>query len=454
MKGTAHIVVKDKHGNIKTNVTEHNTITDAFKNRVQAWLNGIEKYQHFDSNNKGRFPATTTEYFNGIFVNEATIADDKDIPIPAFIGGQVAKANASNNMYSATSTHTADDTKIQNTWAWTADKAYTIKSLALKNGAFANSFQSLQESWGNTDVAMVLKLNSNQVLLTGNSYQWQCFGELKNRVKTVTKNYGNLVKASSGYLKFFPLYSNEVALLSSSTSAPATGSSVYKIYIFDKNEITNYSTATPKRSFAITQFEGMSNQSTSLSIAIIPTEQADYLFFSKSATELFVYKIPRSATEETIPKAQTITTTRKYESPYALYGRTLLWPKSRGGGYPSPEKQCALIRVDYDTVSSTETITYKEIETNTGTPSNYDYNPVNSTPRLYCLETATEVVNPYVVESQDATWQQVSSNQTILNEPCYGISPIWHNSTILNLSTPISLAEGDVLTVSYTISVA
>lgn len=92
MKGTAHIVVKDKYGNIKTNVTEHNTITDAFKNRVQAWLTGIEKYQTFD--NKGRFPSTADGYFNGIFVNEATIADDKDIPIPVFIGGQVAKANA------------------------------------------------------------------------------------------------------------------------------------------------------------------------------------------------------------------------------------------------------------------------------------------------------------------------------------------------------------------------
>lgn len=449
MKGTAHIVVKDKYGNIKTNVTEHNTITDAFKNRVQAWLNGIEKYQTFDS--KGKFPTTSTEYFNGIFVNEATIADDKDIPIPAFIGGQVAKANASNNMYSAASTHTADDTKIQSTWAWTADKAYTIKSIALKNGLFANSFQSLQESWGNTDVAMVLKLNSNKVLLTGNSYQWQCFGELKNRVKTVTKNYGNLVKASSSYLKFFPLYSNEIALLSSSTSAPETGGSVYKIYIFDKNDITNYSTATPKRSFAITQFDGLVNYST-LSLAIIPTEQADYLFFSKSATELFVYKIPRSVTEETIPKLQTITTTRKYECPYALYGRTLLWPKSKGSNN-SPEKKCALIRVDYDTASSTETITYKEIEANGGTPSNESYNPSNYTPRLYYLETATEVVNPYVVEAQDATGQQVSSDQTILNEPCYGISPIWHNSTILNLSTPISLAAGDVLTVSYTISV-
>lgn len=448
MKGIAHIVVKDKYGNIKTNVTEHNTITDAFKNRVQAWLNGIEKYQTLD--NKGKFPSTTTQYFNGIFVNEATISDDKDIPIPAFIGGQVSKANASNNMYSAVSTHTADDTKIQSTWAWTADKAYTIKSIALKNGEFANSFQSLQEGWGNTAVAMVLKLNSNKVLLTGNSYQWQFFGELKNRVKTVTKNYGNLVKVSSAYLKFFPLYSNEIALISSSTSAPETGGSVYKIYVFDKNDITDYSTATPKRSFALTQFEGLVNQQT-LALAIIPTEQADYLFFSKSSTELFVYKIPRSATEETIPKLQTITTTRQYVSPYALYGRTLLWPKSTG----SSEKKCALIRVDYDTASSTETITYKEIETNGGTPSNNSQNAANYTPRLYYLETAEEVVNPYVVESQDGTNpDSSSSDKTILDRPCYGLSPSWHNSTILNLSTPISLSAGDVLTVSYTISVA
>lgn len=449
MKGTAHIVVKDKYGNIKTNITEHNTITDAYKNRVQAWLNGIEKYQNFGTSYKGQFPATTDGYFNGIFVNEKTIADDKDIPIPAFIGGQVAKSNSSNNMYSVASTHTADDTKIQNTWAWTADKAYTIKSLALKDATFANNFNSIQGGFGNTSVAMVLKLNSNKVLLTGNSYQWQCFGELKNRVKSVTKNYGNLVKVSESYFKFPPLYSNEIALLSSSISAPVTAGSVYKIYVFDKNDITDYSTATPKRSFALTQFEGLINQQT-LSLAIIPTEQADYLFFSKSETELFVYKIPRSVTEETIPKLQTITTTRKYECPYALYGRTLLWPKSRGS-YNLLEKQCALIRVDYDTASSTETITYKEIETNSGTPSNKDYDPYNYTPRLYYLETATEVVNPYVVEAQNGTSQ--ASSRPIIDEPCFGLSPTWHNHTILNLATPISLAEGDVLTVSYTISV-
>ena len=57
MKGTAHIVVKDKYGNIKTNTTEHNIITDTFKNQMQAWLNGADKYQY-----NGGFPKVDESY--------------------------------------------------------------------------------------------------------------------------------------------------------------------------------------------------------------------------------------------------------------------------------------------------------------------------------------------------------------------------------------------------------
>ena len=154
MKGTAHIVVKDKYGKIKTDVTEHNTITDAFKNQMQAWLNGADKYQY-----DGGFPKADENYFNGIFLHETTVADDKDLQIPCFIGAQTAKTNTSNVQYSAAGSHEASDTKISSTWTWTADKAYTIKSLTLHDNDFANRLNARANIYYLTQI---WKLNANK----------------------------------------------------------------------------------------------------------------------------------------------------------------------------------------------------------------------------------------------------------------------------------------------------
>lgn len=63
-------------------------------------------------------------------------------------------------------------------------------------------------------------------------------------------------------------------------------------------------------------------------------------------------------------------------------------------------------------------------------------------PLLFYAETQSEVVNPYITEYQSPNDGYVRLYYTT-----------WHNNTILNLSTPITLAAGDVLSVSYSISV-
>lgn len=433
MKGTAHIVVKDKYGKIKTDVTEHNIITDTFKNQMQAWLNSADKYQY-----NGSFPNADESYFNGIFLHETTVADDKDLQIPCFIGAQTAKSNTSNVQYSAAGSHEASDTKISSTWTWTADKAYTIKSLTLHDNDFANRLNAR----GNTySLTQIWKLNANKWIKCGKtangSENFTSFCSEQTSLKYLCKKYGNFVQIYNSW-NIMPLYNNEVALFSYSTTEVQFSSSIKKIYIYDKNDIENYSTATPKRSFNISQFSGMSNSGVSNTyFAIIPTEHGDYLAYSKSSTELIVYAIPRTATEETIQPIQTITTTRYRRGTYLLFGKTCVLMDDS-----DTTKNMSFLRIDYDTSTSAPVINYKEITLNSNSPSLYASGGSPYCPILFYAETQSEVVNPYIAEFQSSDRNYTQQYFTT-----------WHNHTILNLSTPITLAAGDVLSVSYSISV-
>ena len=67
MKGTAHIVVKDKYGKIKTDVTEHNTITDAYKNILAQYLQKLpEVVASGSGSGQTYFPEPSQKYFDGI----------------------------------------------------------------------------------------------------------------------------------------------------------------------------------------------------------------------------------------------------------------------------------------------------------------------------------------------------------------------------------------------------
>ena len=143
MKGTAHIVVKDKYGKIKTDVTEHNTITDAYKNILTWYLSNLPEVVASNTTSgfaQTYFPEPSQNYFDGIMLHEKACSDDKDIPLPVLIGGQTAKSNSTNNTYSSSSSAVKNKDKIQNIWSWTAEKALTIRSICLHDSDFVNSF--------------------------------------------------------------------------------------------------------------------------------------------------------------------------------------------------------------------------------------------------------------------------------------------------------------------------
>lgn len=241
-----------------------------------------------------------------------------------------------------------------------------------------------------------------------------------------------------------PLYENEFVLLANNSSTPtpnptAASNAIYKLHIYNKDDIENYATVTPKRSFNISQFSGMPTYESSARLAIVPTEKNDYLLWHKSSTELSIYVVPRVATIDTIQPIQTITTdVGKGGSSYLLFGNTYVYMPST-----SETKNIAFVRIDYNTNTSLPEIKYRKVVLNAAAPALGGGSLELYYPCLFYVETTSEVVNPYISKMQ---YDEVSVTRAI--------NTTWHNHTILNLSTPISLAEDDVLTVSYSISVA
>lgn len=447
MKGTAHIVVKDKYGNIKTNVTEHNTITDAYKNILAQYLQKLPEVVASTSVSgfyQTYFPEPSYKYFDGIMLHEKACSDDKDIPLPVLIGGQTAKSNSTNNAYSAASSVVKNKDKIQNIWSWTAEKALTIRSICLHDSDFVNSFVfdnalSQLHVWNLTNTKR-LAVNAYSY---GNNAGYY-FGTKQTNVSILGENIGNFTKLSNYYSIFRVMYGNETAMFVNSNDNTATFDRNWvRICVLNNADVDNYANATPKRSFAKTQFSGLT-AGYNYDLTIVPTPENDYLvmFYNK---QIKVWIIPRTASADTIEPIFTATTTFADAKNHVrrICGRLVLLGIN--------DKKCVFLRIDYD--NNAPVITYSEIEANTA-PKTYYYESYSSeyysNDVIYAnILTEQEVVSPYVDES-------LSTNETITNMENYPLSvtpKTYHNHTILNLSTPITLAAGDVLTVSYTISV-
>ena len=447
MKGTAHIVVKDKYGNIKTNVTEHNTITDAYKNILTWYLSNLPEVAASTTTSgftKTYFPEPSQKYFDGIMLHEKACSDDKDIPMPVLIGGQKAKSNSTNNTYSSASSVVKNKDKIQNIWSWTAEKALTIRSMCLHDSDFVDSFvfdNALEQLyvWNLTNTK---RLAVNAYSYGSNSGYY--FGTKQTNVSMLGENIGNFTRINSGYTIFRVMYGNETAMfVNSNDNTTNFGDAWVRICVLNNADVDNYANATPKRSFARTQFNGLTT-SYNYDLTIVPTPENDYLVMFYN-NQIKVWIIPRTASADTIEPIFTATTTFADQKNHVrrICGRLVLLGLN--------DKKCVFLRIDYD--NNAPVITYSEIEANTA-PSKYYYDDYGST--KYCNDviyenilTEQEVVSPYICET-------LKASKTIPDMENYPLSvtpKTYHNHTILNLSTPITLAEGDVLTVSYSISV-
>lgn len=311
MKGIANITVKSADGRIKTRREEHNTITTAYKDKIAGQIANLKW-------GRSAFLSTSADDFKAVWMHGETLDDLCDIQTPLLVGGQDAKASGVSWQYAAPLNASVDeDTKtISNTWAWSIGEATTIKALSLHNSAVASQLNI--GSWV-TMVQKVIELPNDKVWIPGRYGRYSSGSGASKYVASQGK-YDIKLETSSFRLlpknrvdcSALPLYNGEFLAAEEAASTnqnilffpnSATADTVLTV-VSDENFANGTNTAA--RTFTMAQFEDFTSGQWMLSV--MPTEYADWIFMSKNATSTtYVYQLPRTATSGTISKVTTIT---------------------------------------------------------------------------------------------------------------------------------------------------
>lgn len=435
MKGTAHIIVRDKNGKIKSDIKKHNTITSAFYNAMQAYCSSLSEL----NKNQVLPLQLSSNTYSGITIHDQVIEDDKDIQLTMLSGGQSAAISGNTN-YTAASTHSVTKDKITNVWAWGVDSAFTMKSIALRHNSFISKgfFAS-----GGLAGARGLKLSADAYTYQTYYYNgsasnsWYYAGVVYDRLPDLTclekafthRNTGS--SSNNVYDTVRPLYNDECMIISGSN-----------VVILDDADVVNYSTATAKRTIALNLF---TDRQTAV-YATVPTPEKDYLI-SASSTKFCVHEIPRTATSEAIAPVLSVTMSSAFDTHCSI----VVIGRYAYIGYDNRTAGHAEIRFN-----SNGTITHREGYTRAvgmyTKDGNYGDMVNNKACYLYLLRSSNEMVNPYLLKMVEHSTNK-SETAADVSVGLFGRFGLWHNQTYLNLAEPIELAVGDTLTVSYSISV-
>lgn len=437
MQGTAHIIVRDKNGKIKSDIKKHNTITNAFYNAMQAYCSSLSEL----NKNQVLPLQLSPDTYSGITIHDQVIADDKDIQLTRLSGGQKAAISGNTN-YTAAATHSVTKNKITNVWAWGIDSAFTMKSIALRHNDFISNGLFAK---GGLAGARGLKISADAYTYQSHYYNGSASntqyyaGVVYDRLPDLTRlekvfthrNTGGSIGSSNVYNTVCPLYNDECMIISGSNAV-----------VLDDADVVNYSTATAKRTIALNLFTDRQT----VVYATVPTPEKDYLI-SASATKLCVHEIPRTATSEAIAPVLSVTMPSAFDTKCSI----VVIGRYAYIGYNNSNAGHAEIRFNSD-----GTITHREGYTRAvgmyTTNGSYGDMVNNRACYLYLLRSSNEMVNPYLLKivEPNTTPNETAADVSVGLSGRFGL---WHNQTYLNLAAPIELAAGDTLTVSYSISV-
>ena len=444
MKGTIDIQIKHKDGTIE-NRREHNVIFDIPSLTFKMWsesplaiATGVPT-QNVTLNDK---------WFSTFCLSGDTISTTEPQYVPASL---VTGSGSDGQWYYGPTTTTTTDKSVTRSATWTVQSAMTLKSIFYRS----------------SDESGLLRNSNYPRLVNGNNIYTSYMSRLKNEVLTSpgfslngnNTSWNGLVSSSNSatatetvYIDY-PLCNPDERFLclyvSGSTTRytdSLTGTGV-TLEIRDKN------TNSVLRSFPTTQFTGFRTTYTPPS----GSTGNDYSYYysrlvntgSKNVLvqpayggkSLNIWQIPDTATEDPIPIAATVL-----------------------------ENQCDYFSSTNDKAFNSSRIfvigpyiSWVPNQTATGTSRRVNMARVNddfsvTTFPGYCGSALFALSDNYAYSSgktffyrryQDTygDWRTGTSNNG-------QYSPIYPNITASNFSTPIVLAEGDVLTVSYKIEVA
>ena len=402
MKGIATITVRGADGKIKEKRTEHNTITTAHVEKLKQAL-ALQKF-------KRGIPNTGAFMFQGIWLHSKPLGGLTDMQPIVLCGATAARASNVTQGYSPATLSEIDGNDITSTWIWYLQKNVTINAISLH----ADSFIERASGWLPPTYPIVMLNNVEGVYFKEDDNA--CYKI--SAPYDVTNFYKRATSHGSGAPFYTPLYTtNEFFYTGSGYAAPQMNT-LFGVVDNTMSEV---------RSFKVSQLAGLSD-GTTYSCKVMPTAAADWLFVIKSATEVAVYKIPRSASDDTIPLVTTIT----------------------GTGFSASTTLIVLNCAIFNSTSQSKTMFTAQAD---GT---------------YAIETDCQILNGAFSTTNFGMHLPITaSNPTPTVSLCgasefesgvtstafdFDYSGFPHN-TILNLSAPIEAETGDTLTITYTITV-
>ena len=402
MKGIATITVRGADGKIKEKRTEHNTITTAHVEKLKQAL-ALQKF-------KRGTPNTGAFMFQGIWLHSKQLGGLTDIQPVVLCGATTARGSGVSQGYSQATKSEIDGNNIASTWVWVLEKDVTINAISLH----ADSFIERASGW----------LPPTYPIVMLNDVEGVYFKEDDNACYEISAPYDvtNFYKRATSHGSsapfYTPLYTANEFFYTGSVAAAPQMNTLFGVVDNTMSEV---------RSFKVSQLAGLSD-GTTYSCKVMPTAAADWLFVIKSATEVAVYKIPRTASADTIPLVTTIT----------------------GTGFSASTTLIVLNCAIFNSTSQSKTMFTAQAD---GT---------------YALETDCQILNgAFSTTNFGMCLPITTSNPTPTVSLCgasefgsgvtstafdFDYSGFPHN-TILNLSAPIEAETGDTLTITYTVTV-
>lgn len=402
MKGIATITVRGADGKIKEKRTEHNTITTAHVEKLKQAI-ALQKF-------KRSTPNTGAFMFQGIWLHSKQLGGLTDMQPVVLCGATTARGSGVSQGYSQATKSEIDGNNIASTWVWVLEKDVTINAISLH----ADSFIERASGWLPPTYPIVMLNNVEGVYLKEDDNA--CYKI--SAPYDVTNFYKRATSHGSSAPFYTPLYTANEFFYTGSVAAAPQMNTLFGVVDNTMSEV---------RSFKVSQLAGLSD-GTTYSCKVMPTAAADWLFVIKSATEVAVYKIPRSASDDTIPLVTTIT----------------------GTGFSASTTLIVLNCAIFNSTSQSKTMFTAQAD---GT---------------YALETDCQILNGAFSKTNFGMHLPITaSNPTPTVALCgasefesgvtstafdFDYSGFPHN-TILNLSAPIEAETGDTLTITYTITV-
>lgn len=438
MKGTIDVQIKHKDGSIETR-HEHNVVFDLqalatkyFYRREYGPLTGYCQFKYISPTTYDVFSLSTLE----LDLTKPSVA------IPAL---KSIKSGSSSVWHTAPITSTISDKHRISSATWTVGEAITLKSIFFPyNDLFFVRDRASTSTGSNKEYRARCILCDDGLFvdpdcsfrLLSPSQEFKFTNNYLNGFSGA--NYSGQTGAPTTEAAFVPykLHDSTERFLFDTVSGTNHWRGYYPYYSAGELQIKDAATNTVKRSFNLSQFANFLTNEYRYIVRVVNTGSKNLLLQPISAADgIRVWEIPDTATTETIQPSGMILANQGvyvyygYYDSFSVADNVLMFRKSSS----SSLMVCARINDD--------------LSVDIVPGANVAGLSVNSVSDSY-----NKVVWPYMNTDSPYLYRVNGEEYIYSNNGTYNCR--FFNSTAANFSTPIVLAEGDVLTVSYKIEVA